>query len=262
MACMVARMYDAEVTGLVILDIEGIMDSIGPIPIGGIHMAEKLEQDKKEEAKERIESLLTMFREKCISEGVRFKEAERQGSPSEKIIEESIYYDVVVAGLRTYYNFETSDKYGASLDKLLKEAVTPVFGFPEKSPFTTNPDRKIKILVAFDGSPLAARAMQRFANLINPDLYELTILNASDKREDGEIMLDKAAEYLAAHNITDVQKKWIDGEVIDIIESKFYDSMDGFVVGAHARKGMFDFFVGSLTKYLVQKAEKAVFIGQ
>ena len=82
------------------------MDSIGPIPIGGIHLAEKLEQDKKEEAKARIETLLESFRAKCVSEGVRYKEAERQGSPSEKIIEESIFYDVVVAGLRTYYNFE------------------------------------------------------------------------------------------------------------------------------------------------------------
>ena len=157
---------------------------------------------------------------------------------------------------------KTSDEYGASLDKLLKEAVTPVFGIPEETPFTTEPNRKIKILIAFDGSPLSARAMQRFANLINPDLYEITILNASANREEGENLLNKAVEYLAAHNIKNVNTAWMDGEVIEIIESGYYDSMDGFVVGAHARKGVFDFLVGSLTKYLVRKAEKAVFIGQ
>ena len=75
-------------------------------------------------------------------------------------------------------------------------------------------------------------------------------------------MLKKATEYLAAHNVVDVKTVWKTGEVIKIIESEFYDSMDGFVVGAHSRKGMFDFLVGSLTKFLVRKAEKAVFIGQ
>ncbi len=46
LACIIAKEYDAEVTGLVILDIPGIEDSIGPVPIGGIHLAEKLEKEK------------------------------------------------------------------------------------------------------------------------------------------------------------------------------------------------------------------------
>jgi nucleotide-binding universal stress UspA family protein len=262
LACIIAKIYDAEITGLVILDIPGIMDSIGPVPLGGLHFAEKLENEKKEEAKERIELLLKSFEDKCSAEGVRYKVAERQGSPSEKIIEESIYYDLVFAGLRTYYNFETSDNYGEPLDKFLKEAVTPVYGIPEKVPFSTLPDRKIKILIAFDGSPLAARALQRFTQLIEPDLYEITLLNASDEEEEGRQLLAMVSEYLASHNITNVKKEWVQGDVLDIIKSKYYDSMDGFVVGAHARKGVFDFLVGSLTKFLVRKAEKPVFIGQ
>ncbi len=262
LACIIAKIYDAEITGMVILDIPGIMDSIGPVPIGGIHRAEKLENEKKEEAMERISSLLQSFRDKCTLEGIRYNEAKRQGSPSEKIIEESIYHDVVFAGLRTYFNFETSDKHGNSLDKILKEAITPVYGVPKKIPFTSEPDRKVKILIAFDGSPLSARALQRFGQLIIRELYEITLLNVSDEREEGEEMLARAAEYLSAHNITDVKKDWVDGDIIDIIESKYYDSMDGFVVGAHSREGVFDFLVGSLTKFLVRKAEKLVFIGQ
>lgn len=262
MACMIAKLYEAEITGLVILDIPGILDSIGPIPIGGIHLAEKLETEKKEEAKKRIDILLNTFKDKCDSEGVKHKEAERQGSPSDAIIEESIYYDVIFAGLRTFYNFETSDKSGRTLDRILKESVTPIYGAPEKLPFTQKPDRKIKILIAFDGSPLAARALQRFANLINPDIYELTLLNASDKQTEAEDKLNKAAAYLAAHNIHNVIKRWTTGDIREVIASEYYTKMDGFVVGAHARKGVFDFLVGSLVKYLVGKAEKPVFIGQ
>ena len=99
--------------------------------------------------------------------------------------------------------------YGESLDNLLKESITPIYGIPEKIPFSEKPDRKIRILLAFDGSPLSARAMQCFTQLADPDLYELTLLNASDNREEGEFILTQAEKYLkmATENYV-LYKKW------------------------------------------------------
>ena len=262
LACIIARQYDAEITGLVVLDIPGIEDSIGPIPIGGIYHAEKLEKQKKEEARIRIEALLEKFKSKCNSAGIKHKEAERQGSPSDQILKTSIYFDLLMIGLRTYFHFETSEKYGRSLSDLLDESVTPIYGVPQNLDLSSLPDRRIKILIAFDGSPLSARSLQRFTQLIDPDLYEITLLNSSDSREEGEYILDRAGEYLNAHNITNVKKEWVNKDIIDVIKRDYYDKMDGFVVGAHSREGVFDFFVGSLTKYLVKEAKKPVFIGK
>jgi nucleotide-binding universal stress UspA family protein len=262
LGCIIAKVYNAEVTGLVILDIPGIEDSIGPIPIGGIHLAEKLEKEKKEEARQRIGHLTDKFRKKCEDEGVAYKEAQRQGSPSTQILNESIYYDLLIVGLRTYFHFETSEKYGSSLDKLLKQSVTPIYGVPENLHLLVKPDRKIKVLMAFDGSPLAARAMQRFSLMITPDLYDITLLNSSDNQDEGEQILIRAEEYLNSHMITNIQKVWTNDNIIDVIKNKYYEEMDGFVVGAHSRDGIFDFLVGSLTKFLVKSAQKPVFIGQ
>jgi nucleotide-binding universal stress UspA family protein len=256
-----AKVYDAEITGLVILDIPGIEDSIGPIPIGGIHLAEKLEREKKEEAKARIEDLLEKFKQKCEAAGVRYQAAARQGSPSRTIIKESIYFDLVVLGLRTFFHFETSEKYGQSLEKLLRQSITPVYGVPEDVNFKEKPDRKIKDMMAFDGSPLSARAMHRFANAIDPKYYQIFLLNASNDQAEGEMILSRAEEYLKAHHISDIEKLWTDKDIRDVVEAK-YDEMDAFVVGAHAREGIFDFLIGSLTKYLVKRAKKPVFIGQ
>ena len=262
LGCIIAKEYSAEVTGLVILDIPGIEESIGPIPIGGIHLAEKLETAKKEEARKRIDDLIVKFKNKCVKEGVSYREAQRQGSPSTQILNESIYYDLLIIGLRTYFNFETSEKYGKSLDQLLKQSITPIYGVPENLHLIQKPDRKIRVLIAFDGSPLAARAMQRFSLMVTPDLYEITLLNSSNEREEGEDVLARAEEYLNAHNIHDIEKIWISDHIIDAIKNDYYDKMDGFVVGAHSREGIFDFLVGSLTKYLVKSAKKPVFIGQ
>jgi nucleotide-binding universal stress UspA family protein len=262
LGCIIAKVYNAEVTGLVVLDIPGIKDSIGPVPIGGIHLAEKLEKEKKEEARQRIEKLLNKFRTKCESEGVLHQEAERQGSPSDQILDESMYYDLLIIGLRTYFHFETSEKYGSSLDKLLKQSITPIYGVPENLELLEKPDRKLRVLIAFDGSPLAARAMQRFSLMINPELYEITLLNSSDKKEQGEEILIRAEEYLNSHNINNIHKVWTNDNIIEVIKNKYYDDMDGFVVGAHSREGIFDFLVGSLTKFLVKSAKKPIFIGQ
>jgi len=262
LGCIIAKVYNAEVTGLVVLDIQGIEDSIGPVPIGGIHLAEKLEKEKKEGARRRIDELLQKFKSKCESEGVLYRVAQRQGSPSDQILDESIYYDLLIIGLRTYFHFETSEKYGSSLDKLLKQSITPIYGVPENLHISEKPDRKLRVLIAFDGSPLAARAMQRFSLMVNPDLYEITLLNSSDKKEHGEEILSRAEEYLISHDINNIHKVWTKDNIIDVIKDKYYDEMDGFVVGAHSREGIFDFLVGSLTKFLVKSAKKTVFIGQ
>ena len=261
LACIIAKEYQAEITGLVILDIPGIEDSIGPIPLGGIHFAEKLEKEKTEEAKAHIQSLLLKFKKTCKTHGVSYKEAERQGSPSKIILDESIFYDMVFIGLRTYFHFETSEESGSSLDLLIKESVVPIYGVPAELPFLEKPDRRIRVLIAFDGSPLAARAMHRFAHLAIPDLYEITLLNVSEDQAQSMALLSRAEDYLRAHGITHITKDWLDGDLKEIVRIKYYDKMDGFVVGAHSRKGIFDFLVGSLTKYLLKEAKKPVLIG-
>ena len=164
--------------------------------------------------------------------------------------------------MRSYFHFETSEKFGRSLDSLLKASITPIFGVPENFSLSEKPDRKLRILMAFDGSHLAARAMQHFSNLITPDLYKITVLNSSDSKKEGEVILSRAEEYLNSHDITNIQKVWTPDNIIDVIKNEYYESMDGFVVGTHSREGIFDFLVGSLTKYLVKSAMKPVFIGQ
>ena len=90
--CVIAKQHDAELTGLVVLDIPGIKKSIGPVPLGGFYYAEKLEKEKEREARKRIQKLIAKFREKCTKEGVKYREAETQGSPSEQIVKESIFF--------------------------------------------------------------------------------------------------------------------------------------------------------------------------
>jgi len=46
------------------------------------------------------------------------------------------------------------------------------------------------------------------------------------------------------------------------MEEQYLDWATIVVVGAHSKRGLYDFMLGSLTKYLIKEAKKPVIIGQ
>jgi nucleotide-binding universal stress UspA family protein len=257
----IAKLNQSELTGLVILDIPGIEKSIGPVPLGGLYYAEKMEKAKRQEAEKRIHESLNKFKAKCDKEGISYREAEQQGSPSETIIQESIFYDAVIMGMRTFFHFESQDSPGNSLEELLDETITPVYAVPEKLILPQIPQEKIKVLIAFDGSLAASRALQRFAQLAPPPIFEVLLLTSDEKKEKAFYLLEQAESYLRCHNFQNIEKKWVTEHIVDAIDSTYLDWAHVVVVGAHSKKGMFDFMVGSLTRYLIKAAKKPVLIG-
>jgi nucleotide-binding universal stress UspA family protein len=257
-----AKINGAELTGLVVLDLPGIEKSIGPVPLGGLHYAEKIEKAKREEAHQRIHELLSKFKQQCEDAGVSYREAELQGSPSERIIKESIFYDAVILGMRTHFHFETQDTPGDSLEKILDETITPVYAVPEKLDLPDLPMEKIRVLIAFDGSLPAARAMQRFAQLAPVDIFEVKLLISEDEEEKAQYYLNQAELYLNSHNVQNIEKRWVKDNIIKTIDEEYLDWAHVLVVGAHSKQGLFNFMVGSLTKHLIREARKPILIGQ
>jgi nucleotide-binding universal stress UspA family protein len=263
LGCALAKQHGAEITGMVILDTPGIERSVGPVPAGGLYYAERVEQHRQHEAKERIDSLLEAFRATCEREGVTHRSSEHQGSPADWIIKESIYYDLVMVGLRTFYHFGSSEGPGDSLERLLDHAVTPVLGVPEHLKLPDLSDgQRIKVLIAYDGSLPAARALKAFAGLVNPETVEVTLLTANDDETAARYYLNQAQGYLGAHAIQNVKQEWITEHIIKVVEEKYVDWADVFVVGAHSKHGLLDFMVGSLTKSLIEANRKLVLICQ
>ena len=259
-SCAIARQHDAQLTGLVILDIPGIEKSVGPAPMGAYHYAEELEEFKKQKATERIEELLAKFAEKCQHEGISHTQAQLQGSPSERILGESIYYDAVVVGLRTFFDFESSDGPGIPLDELLDHTVTPIYGVPRSFALPAQGE-KLTVLIAFDGSLPAAKALQRFAYLELAEFAEVLLLTSAPHEDEAQYYLGQAQTYLNAHGISDVRQEWTQKGIIQAVEEEYLDWASFFVIGAHSKKGLLDFFLGSLTRYLIQADSKPVLIG-
>jgi len=259
-ACFLAKRQNAEVTGVVVLDIPGIEKSIGPTPLGGIYYASMLEKTKEKKAHEHIQTLLGKFKEKCQKEGVAHREAELQGSPSEQILHDSIYYDLVVMGMRTHFHFETEHKPGDSIERIFSHASTPFLTVPEHF----QPKEKINVLMAFNGSPPAVRAMQGFTHLFEASAFEteITLLMSESDATLAKSHLDGASAYLKAHSFHNVKIERISQDILQAMEEKYLPWADLVVLGVHSKKGLLDFMLGSLSRYLIKVGTKPLLFGQ
>lgn len=261
--CLMAKHHGAQLTGMVVLDIPGIEKSVGPVPMGGHYYAERLEEKHRKIAQERIDNLLEKFKKKCDEAGVSHKEAQNQGSPSEAIIHEAIYYDMIIAGLRTHYRFDLeNDQEGVSLEKFLSESITPIYGVPKELNIPGLTDGQINALIPFNASLPSARALQRFAQFMIPDLTQPRLLMSSLDEEVAKAALEHAKQYLKLHGFKNILTDHTDIEIKRACKEEYLDWADVVVVGAHSKRGIFDFMVGSLTKHIIKLDKIPVLIGQ
>lgn len=251
----IAKKHDATIYGLTIMDFPDIEDSIGAVPIGGFYWAKKLEETRKKEAEEKLDEISFKFAQKLKEANVKFVLEEVQGLPSKEIIEYSQYYDLVIIGLRNYFEFETSDKEGNSLSELLSHSITPILAVPKEYRQINN------ILIAFDGSFASSRALQRFAHLASAQDYNFVIITSTSDSESALEMQVKAATYLEAYGIKKIKRVITDKNIISEIKANYLDWADVVVLGAHSKNIFKDFFIGSLTKELININEKPLFIG-
>ncbi|MFQ6614602.1 MAG: hypothetical protein ACE5D1_07140, partial [Fidelibacterota bacterium] len=121
---------------------------------------------------------------------------------------------------------------------------------------------KIKVCIALDESLPAARALQRFAQLAMPEMMQVSLVTSHQDRTLGEYLLDHAEAYLKVHQFTGISRECTQQSIRKVIDEKYLETHHVFVVGAHSKRGLFDFTLGSLTRHLLQVGRRPVLIGQ
>ncbi len=258
-ACELAVDHSAEVTGLLIIDLPGIHDSVGPFSPGTAHLTERAEVRIEAEAHSALGVIESGFASACKAAGVAHRSIERQGDPAEIIAHESAYYDLLVIGLQTHFHFQTSSAPGKTLSELMGELATPILAVPEAySPFGS----KLDAVIAFDGSPASVRSMRQFAQNFASKNLDIVILTATERMDEADDISALAEEYLRAYGFDRIRTEWTPDEIQDAIDDRYINEAEIIVAGMHSKRGLFSFHVGGLTDHLVSKATIPVYIGQ
>lgn len=248
-ACSIAKRHHAQVEGMVVLDIPEIMGADIPYSAWMLPAGLKLSKERHQEAKKRIADAMAHFAAACEQRSVSHLEAVLQGVPADCILEAASLHDLVVMGLRTFFRPETSGEIADSLELVLDAPGAPVLAVPKHD---SDPDDWKQVLIAFDGSANACRAVKEFARFAQPFDFQVTILTSSKDQAHGEATLKGAATYLRAHNISDIKTVVTDGAIHKVIDEEYIEDSDLVVAGIHSRRYIKDLFVGSLTRKLIE----------
>ncbi len=252
-ACQLALAHNATITGVAIIDLPGIQSASGPVPIGGAHYDVQLEEQQLKETEEKAKTILDDFARICEERQVNAALHADTGRPFSEIIEESKFHDFIVMGKRTFFEYTANETYG-TLEQILKNGLAPVLAVPDSV-------RKIeKVLVAYDNSAPASKAVHMFLLLGIWNACDITLLTVNDDAEAGQALLGNLADFFRSYGIEPALVTQ-GGHPDEVVKSYIAESdIDMLVMGAYGRKSVREFFVGSVTQHLIQETTIPLFL--
>jgi nucleotide-binding universal stress UspA family protein len=123
-------------------------------------------------------------------------------------------------------------------------------------------DRAIicSVLIAFDGSLASHRAVQAFARLLWPERVSVTVVMSHPEEAYRERALEMVEAYLRSHALSEIRTVGTEAEIRGVLEADYLERSDLVVAGMHAKHWIKDFFVGSLTRKLIDHGETALLL--
>lgn len=255
-ACFLAKTHHAAVSSVAVLDSDEIRASL--IPAIGPYYPLMIDEMQKKiaHADEILRDCLRRACDICKREDVEHRETEYEGIPAEKLMASSIFHDLLVVGLETSFHFETRGTKGESLHRLLDHTSTPVLAVPAKAMKQLD-----RVIIAFDGSPGAARALHDCIPVIAPYQPEILVVAAEKTPEHSDFLLGNAELLLRDHGFTKVSREAAPEPVGDAFERLLdHPGADLVVLGMQSRNAIRDFFVGNFTRTMIERGDTAVFL--
>jgi nucleotide-binding universal stress UspA family protein len=260
-ALAIARRFDAEVTGLALVDKDSIESESMGGGIGSMYYAEKLREKLTEETRDRAHALLRQFTARVEAAGVRHT-GDRVGEEGlvRSLLDEMRTHDLLVAGRESHFYYANPERRTRTLAKVVESAAaaTLIVG-------TETRDIR-RVAVAYDGSTSAARVLQKFAHLrpfgtdLDVELVHVRGGSTSDRLTSDRLLADAEA-YLHAYGFTSVVVSGIEGDPAERVAG-YADGehADLIVAGAFTKSGFRKMVFGSSTTKLLEEAKVPLFL--
>lgn len=257
-AADIAGRYDAEVTGLAVVDMGSIEAGSRGGGIGSMYLMEKIQANLTSEARSVARMLTDAFQQAMADTGVRFKVQVSEGAPFERIVEDMKYNDLLVVGQEPHFFYSHPEQKTETLQRVVRETVAPTLVVPKAH-------RSVRrVVITYDTSNPSARAFRRFIHLkpFGTDLT-LEILNVHGKgdAEGSELALHMARAYADAHGF-DAHTSSVTGhdpaeEIVAYVQEFEADLV---VAGAHSVSKLAQLAFGSTTASLLEQCPVPLFL--
>ena len=254
-----SRRTGAAAVGLGIVDEPGIRAVEPYRPVGGVPHRDPVlylgYEAQLADARRRIEESLEEFARRCGAAGVTHGRLSRLGTPHRLILEGVPGYDLIVLGQQARFRFAARDEPDETIAQVLRGSPRPVVVVP-RSLAEDGP-----VLVAYDGSFQAARALAAFEATGLGATVPVHVVSVAAAPEAAMRHAERALQYLRFHGIeatphpltsADPPAKQILGEAQRL-------GAGLLVMGAYGQPTVREFFLGSVTRSVLEDTAVTVF---
>lgn len=250
-----ARRFGARLTGVAVVDEPGILTSGSILYRAGRSWPESSAKTEFETAHHTAQQLLDEFGRRCSETGVECKALEDVGTPFLQILIEAQSSDAVLLGRHTHFDYGFAPEPDQTLGKVIQDSPRPVVAVP---PW---PGGGRAIVVAYDGSPQAARALYAFQASGLGDEAPIHVVSVGAGLDDVAQRADRAVAYLRLHGL-DAAAHPVDATlpVADAVLGTVRHFDAGLLVmGAYGEPVLKEFFLGSTTRSVLKESTVPVF---
>jgi len=252
-AVELAKEHDAELTGVTIFDPDKLLD-VGPVPLGGAAAAHELGEHRMQLATEHIEAAISEFETTCKNENIRCRVLRETGDSANRLLADWRYHDLTIIGLRGLFEYGVLNNHGHLVLDVIGNGLRPLLAVAEEY-------RPIqRAMIAYDGSPIAARAMKAFCMLDIWKPMPTTITCFSGHQGDHVELLAEAGSYLEAHDCEQTTL-YLDKKpnkcILDALEAS---NSDLLVLGAAKRSKLGRKLLGNTARYALENSTRPIFL--
>jgi len=255
-AIEIAQRYQASVTGVTVIDVEKLED-VGPVPAGAAQWAGELREHRIKVARKHVAAACDEFVRACQAAGVRYALLQEQGGAFDLMISEARYYDLMIFGLRSLFEYDFVADPCETLVRLVSHGVRPILAVA--------PDHRDvrRVLIAYSGSMESAKSMRRFVQLgLWPDAQCRVVTFQQGATSEGAALPRNAAEYCRAHGLH-VEEDFVEGPAKpDILGYAAEWGADLIVIGNSARSVILKKVFGDTAKHTIRLSDRPLFLCQ
>jgi len=250
LAIEVARERGATLVGLAIVDEPDIRAGTAT-GIGGASFKHERDEALVADARKQAADWLALFERRCREAKVSARPLEIVGRPAESIVAEAKERDLIVMGRDANFRFETEREDPQTREAVLHRATHPLLLVPETAARTLGK----KVVVAYDGSGAARRALTSFAESGLADGRQVLVATVDDDGAQAFELASRAVAMLGdlgvpatPHNLVSV----LDNQDA-LLEFAVKAGAALIVMGSFAHSRLKALFRGSVTRGLVEK---------
>ena len=157
LALAIAPGLGAELFGVAIIDEPDIIAG-EPTSIGGASFKRERDAALLDDARMHAQDWLDRFALRCRAAEIAAQTEALSGDPGALIVDQMQRHDLTLLGRDANFRFETQNRDRHTRDRILRRAGKPMLVVPP-GPLASG----ASVMIAFDGSPAATRALRSFA---------------------------------------------------------------------------------------------------